>query len=190
MDAMNVAIHRRAMTRQDFLTWVENQEGRWEFDGLQPVAMTGGTNNHGRISGNLYFALRRRLGGACEAMTAEAGGVATVGNKVRYPDVTVTCSPVTGSDRLIPEPVLLFEVVSDSSARDDHGDKRIEYQTIPSVLRYVVVEQDREEVTVFHRSGSGAWLTFRLGGGDVLDMPEVGIEIPVSEMYERVTFGT
>ena len=47
---MNVAIRRRAMTREAFLAWVENQEGRYEFDGSEPVAMISGTNNHGIIS--------------------------------------------------------------------------------------------------------------------------------------------
>ena len=187
---MNVATRSRAMTREEFLLWVEGQDGRYEFDGLQPVAMTGGTNNHGIISGNIYFALRIRLGGdRCRPMTAESGGVATGGNKVRYPDVTVTCAPVPGTDRLIPDPVVLFEVVSDSSVREDYGDKRIEYQAMPSVLRYVVVEQDSDELTVLHRDGHGGWQEFQLREGGILAMPEIGVELPVSEIYERVAFG-
>ena len=116
---MDVAVRRHTMTREAFLAWTGSQEGRWEFDGFQPVAMTGGTN-HGIIPGNIYFGLRQRLGGRpCRPMTGESGGVATAGNKVRYPDVTVTCSPVPGTERLIPAPVVVFEVVSPSAERDD-----------------------------------------------------------------------
>lgn len=184
---MNVAIRHRPMTREAFLAWIGSQEGRWEFDGFQPVAMTGGTNGHGIISGNIYFGLRRRLsGGLCRSMTAESGGVATTGNKVRYPDVTVTCSPVLATDRLIPAPVIAFEVVSPSSEREDHHEKAQEYQSLPSVMRYAVVEQDRKQVRVLHRDGDGAWREFGLCGGDALDMPEIGVVLPLDEIYEGV----
>ncbi len=103
---MPAAARRRAMTREEFLSWVEDQDGRYEFDGFEPVAMTGGTNNHGIISGNIYFALRRRLGGngPCRPLTAESGGIATLGGKVRYPDVSVTCSTVSGTRQADPRP--------------------------------------------------------------------------------------
>ena len=61
------------MTREDFLAWAEGQQARYEFDGFEPVGMTGGTNNHGTISrninGQLYLSLR---GKACRSM-AQAG---------------------------------------------------------------------------------------------------------------------
>ena len=185
---MNKAL-RRPMTQREFLSWVEAQEGRFEFDGLQPVAMTGGTNNHGIISGNLYFALRRQLGsGPCRPLTAEAGAVATIGNKVRYPDVTVTCSPIVGTDRLIPEPVVVFEVTSAASAQHDHGDRRIEYQALPSVTCYVVAEQSHQEVTVYRRDGTGALsgATLRAGG---LDLSEIGAVLTMDGIYAGVALG-
>ena len=183
---MQLATRRHAMTREEFLSWAENQELRYEFDGFAPVAMTGGTNNHGLISGNIYFALRSCLGTSpCRPMTPESGGVATIGTKVRYPDATVTCSPITGADRLIPDPVVLFEVASATSARDDHVDKRIEYQTIASVLRYVVVEQSRKELRVFQRGADGTWLDYLLGEHDRLEMPEIGVVLTVAEIFTR-----
>ncbi len=54
---MNVAL-RKPMTREEFFHWAEAQEGRYEFDGFQPVAMTGGTNSHGLIVANLIIGLR------------------------------------------------------------------------------------------------------------------------------------
>lgn len=175
------------MSREEFFLWAESQDGRYEFDGSQPVAMTGGTNGHGIICGNTYFALRRRLaGGPCRPMAAESGGVATAGNKVRYPDAAVTCSPVAAAERLIPEPVVLFEVVSPSSVHEDHVDKRVEYQALPSVQRYVVVEQSRKQLTVHARGAAGAWREDTLDGSAVLEMPEIGVTLPIAELYEDV----
>ncbi len=60
---MNIAL-RKPMTVEQFLAWEERQELRWEFDGLQPVAMTGGTDGHEVIGGVLRALLRERLRGS------------------------------------------------------------------------------------------------------------------------------
>ncbi len=185
---MNVAL-RRTMTREDFLAWVEGQEERYEFDGLQPVAMTGGTNNHGviarNLNGQLYLLLR---GKACQSMTAEGGGVATVGDKVRFPDATVTCSPIPGTERLVPDPVVVFEVLSASSAQTDQITKRLEYQAVPSIRRYVLIDQTKIGLIMHVRHDEGAWNTEPLKARDILRLPEIGVEIPVDDLYEGVRF--
>lgn len=184
---MNVALHK-PMTTADFLDWVEGQDGRFEFDGFQPVAMTGGTNNHGIISGNLYVALRQRLArGPCRPMNADSGGVATVAGKVRFPDATVTCSPIRGEDRLIPEPVVVIEVVSRTSHELDHVIKAIEYGTVPSIQAYVIVEQSRHSIRVLRRGSDGRWVEDRepLTRG-MLELPQISTSIPVGEIYEGV----
>jgi Uma2 family endonuclease len=58
---MSTALRTPRMTREQFFAWAQADGGRWEFDGFEPVAMTGGTVNHSRISGNLHTALRNRL---------------------------------------------------------------------------------------------------------------------------------
>jgi Putative restriction endonuclease len=81
------------MTREQLFAWAEADGGRWEFDGFEPVAMTGGSVNHSRITRNLHAALGSRLrGSGCESFGPDAG-VATVGDIVRYPDALVTCTP-------------------------------------------------------------------------------------------------
>ncbi len=178
------------MTRDEFLLWVEGQEGRYEFDGFQPVAMTGGTNTHGRIISNLNGQLYARLRGrSCQSMPSDGGGVATIGNRVRYPDATVTCSPIIGTDRLIPDPVIVFEVLSPSSARDDETMKKLEYQALPTIRRYILIDYLKVAVTVHARPGEGNWeSTARLRAGDIIELPEIGIAIAVDELYERVSF--
>ena len=59
---MNIAL-RKPMTVEQFLAWEERQELRWEFDGFEPVAMTGGTDAHEAIGGVLRALLRERLRG-------------------------------------------------------------------------------------------------------------------------------
>jgi Uma2 family endonuclease len=180
---------RRTMTREDFLAWAEGQEGRYEFDGTQPVAMTGGTNNHGTITSNLHGQLYVRLRGKrCRPMTAEGGGVATVGEKVRFPDATVTCSPIPGAERLIPDPVVVFEVLSATSEQTDQTIKKLEYQAVPSIRRYILIDQTKVALTVHWRNDGGAWQTAPLAAGGVLELPEIGISIPINDLYEGVAY--
>ena len=77
------------MTREQFFDWAQAQDVRYEFDGCQPVAMTGGTINHSQMTQNVHCALRTRLrGGACRPLRPDAG-VATVAEAVRYSDAVV-----------------------------------------------------------------------------------------------------
>lgn len=187
---MNVAF-RRGMTREEFLAWAEGQEGRYEFDGFAPVAMTGGTAGHGIISRNLNGQLYQLLqDGPCQSMTAEGSGVATIGDIVRYPDATVTCSPIDTKMRLTPDPVVVFEVLSPSSTHVDLVEKTIEYKAVLSIKRYVIIEQDRVEMRGYMRQTDGEWTeTPPLRAGGTLDLPEIGIAIPLAAIYRGASSG-
>lgn len=158
---MTVAF-QRAWTRQQFLDRAEAQEERYEFDGFRPVAVTDGNANHGTIIGDILFALIGRLGnGPCRALGPDAG-VETAGEAVRFPDVLVTCTPHKGTDRVIPGVVIVFEVISPTSGRNDRIVKPREYATVPSILRYVIVEFTTVGLTVFSRTAADhPWLSRR-----------------------------
>src|SRR5689334_16267230 len=121
------------MSREEFFSWAEAQDGRYEFDGFQPVAMVGGTVNHSRITLNIHFALHSRLrGSGCEPLGPNAG-LGTIGDAVRYPNALVTCTRTPGDLRLVPGVVVVFEVLSPSSGRTDRIEKLLEYRTVPSI---------------------------------------------------------
>jgi Uma2 family endonuclease len=185
---MNIPL-RRAWTRDEFFAWAAGQEGRYEFDGLAPVAMTGGTINHAMIMRNLHRALDRRLrGGACRPLGPDAG-VATVGDAVRYPDALVTCSALDGAALTVPGVVVVFEILSSGTSRTDRIVKVREYAAVASIRRYVIVESTSVGLTVLERDQPGdAWRASTLTEADALRMPEIGIEIPVTECYEDVGF--
>ena len=187
LPAMNIALRKLQMTRDQFFAWAEVQDTRYEFDGFQPVAMTGGTVNHSQITQNIHFALRTRLRGTgCRPLGPDAG-VATIGDAVRYPDALVTCTRVTGTAHTVEGVVVVFEVLSPTSGRTDRIVKLREYRAVPSIRRYVILEHSSIGLTVFARAdGDAAWTATALTAEDTLPMPEVGIEIPVAEFYEDV----
>lgn len=182
---MNIATRIPAMTQDAFLEWVQTQDGRFEFDGLQPVAMTGGTSNHSRAIVNLHVALRARLrGGPCIVLGPDAG-LATSDSAVRYPDVMVSCAEHPGTSLLIPGVVIVFEVISPSSDRNDRSVKLREYRSVPTIRRYVIMETAYAGLTVFARQTADAdWTAAALAPNEVLDLPEIGASIRVAELYE------
>jgi Uma2 family endonuclease len=183
---MNVAL-RKPMTIDQFLLWEERQELRYEFDGFRPLAMIGGTAAHSAIQRNLLVALANRLHDSpCQPHGSELK--IRVAEGIRYPDAFVVCTPVPPRSTVVTDPVVIFEVVSESSVTTDFVTKNAEYRATPSVQRYVVLQQTKAAAAVFSRKGDD-WLADLLSGEDaVLRMPEIGIEIPISEIYRRVEF--
>nr|WP_294508174.1 Uma2 family endonuclease [uncultured Rhodopila sp.] len=176
-------------TVERFLIWAARQEERYEFDGTQPVAMTGGSGRHSRIMGNIHAALRARLRGTRCSYFGPDLGVRTGGDKVRFPDALVTCTKFPETEPLAPDPVVVFEVLSPDSGRRDRIEKVGDYASVASIRRYVIVESSGVGLLVLHRQqGDAAFAALRLSGEHTLALPEIGIEIPVAEIYEDVDF--
>ncbi len=183
---MNLAL-RRPMALAEFLEWVERQPLRYEFDGVGPVAMTGGTAGHADIQANLAAALRTRLrGNPCRFYGSDLKFQVAEGH-VRYPDGMVVCSPVDRTATVIYDPVIVFEVLSPSTAGNDRIVKAREYQATPSVQRYVMLEQDAVGATVYARCGE-AWTHEILVADSILALPEIGVSLPLTELYEGLVF--
>jgi hypothetical protein len=88
---------------------------------------------------------------------------------------------------LVDDPVVILKVLSDSTARTDIGAKNREYEATPSVQRYVVLEQELVAGTMFERM-NGDWIGRLLRPDSILRMPEIGIEVPIRELYQGVEF--
>lgn len=175
----------------EFLAWEERQDRKWEYDGSGPVAMVGVTVAHAVIQRNLTAALHGRLRGTpCHfygpELKIEAAG------SIRYPDGFVACSPAAANDRVLRDPVVVFEILSESTQATDRIVKAREYRDTPTVRRYVMLEQDRAAATIHARDGHATdgdrWVVTILLAGEVLELPELGIALPMAELYEDLTF--
>ncbi|MBV9812810.1 MAG: Uma2 family endonuclease [Acetobacteraceae bacterium] len=180
---MTVAL-RETWTIERFLAWEDAQEGRHEFDGRRIVEATGGTRAHQRIVSNLIRALEDALDP--ERFDAVPEMRLAVGGSVRYPDVTVVAGRVPDAERTLRDALVLFEVVSPDSLDLDHGAKRAEYAGLPSIRRYVILEQTRAAATVLERQ-AGGWVP--VAAAAELAMPELGITLPLAAVYRGVRFG-
>ena len=182
---MNVAY--QPWTTERFLAWEARQERKFEFDGFQPLAMVGVRAAHSTIQRNTITALANRLRGkTCQPHGSDLK-IAVANGSIRYPDAFVVCTPVAPDATIVHDPVVVFEILSESSATTDLVVKNSEYRATPSIQHYVVLEQTRAVVVVFSRAG-GEWVAERLAGADaIVRLPEIGIDTPITELYLDVT---
>src|SRR5437764_6674816 len=110
----------KPMSRDEFLAWEREQPERYEFDGFGATMVTGGSLAQPTITMNIAGALRQALRGTgCRPFASDAKVIAS--GSVRYPDVSVTCTPIDARQDIVPEPVLVVEVISPSTAHLDNG---------------------------------------------------------------------
>jgi Uma2 family endonuclease len=175
----------KPMTLDEFVAWEERQELRYEFDGIDARAMTGGTAAHARLQIGLLRALGRRLRGKpCQEYGSELK--VRTDTSIRYPDAFVSCTRPVPDSTFAPDPVVIFEILSRSTARVDLGAKNAEYQSIPSLRVYVVLDQARVAAQIFRRNPEGDWIYEALGPEGTLDLAEIGVAVPLMEIYEDV----
>lgn len=165
-------------------------EIRHEYVEGRVYAMAGASDDHNRIAGNLFNELSNRLrGGKCEAFINDM--------KVRippkfadafyYPDVLVTCDSDDNAKYFRERPSYIFEVLSPDTERTDRREKAIAYRQIPNIKTYVLFEQERVAATIL-RSAEVGWDSEIIEGlGAVLNLSEIGVEIPLERIYERTT---
>ena len=173
----------KPLTVKEFLDWERSQEPRYEFDGIQPVAMTGGSRAHNRITTRLTGALVSIVKPPCEACGPDLK-VLTPG-RVRYPDASVVCNEANDDDNAdIVAPTVVFEVLSPSTALTDRRVKAVEYAGVPTIMAYVMLETDRPEITVRRRSTG--WEAETIAGLEAeLLLPEIEVTIPLATIYAR-----
>jgi Uma2 family endonuclease len=178
------AAHDAPMTIAAFLEWEPGQEARYEFDGFNPVAMNGGTWGHWAIQRNLMGVLIDGLRGH-RCQPCGSGMKVRTAAGIRYPDAFVVCSPVMPDVEVVTDPVIVFEILSPSTATIDHIEKNQEYRHTLSIQCYVILEQTTAAATVFRRV-AGDWVGHLQIGDTVLDLPEIGMTVRLTDLYAGV----
>jgi Uma2 family endonuclease len=184
-----------AWSKARFLAWVETQPEwcHYEFDGFRPVAMAPATVGHNRIGRNIRETIRPRLPADMPCDTyGPQDAIETVGGALREPDAFIACSQPHMNAVAVAAPVVVFEVISPGrqNRRRDDEEKVDEYESVPSILRYAVVESESRAFRVFWREpGERAWRRAPPDAAGPIRIPEFGIEITLDEVYAGIEFG-
>jgi len=172
---------------EEYLEGERRSEIRHEYVGGRVYAMAGSSDDHNRIVLNICGELRERLRGKrCEPFMADMKLKMPGSEAFYYPDVLVACDPTDNASYFRERPTVVFEVLSPDTERTDQREKRFAYRLVASLKVYVIVAQDRRELTVLRRGRAGPWKEQVVSGRNgVLRLPELKLEIPLSHIYER-----
>ena len=172
----------KLMSLDEFLGWEREQPERHEYvDGVIRM-MTGGSLDHSTIASNLWMSLREKLKGTgCRPFRGDAKVLAH--QSVRYPDLSVTCSAIHGTDDVVPNPVVVIEIISPSTAREDRGRKKIDYFATPSIRQYAIIEQEERLIDLYTRTDAG-WIDEVVVDDGVLNLWAIGVAISLDAIYE------
>jgi len=175
----------RRMNVTEFLAWASTQpRGRYELVRGEVVAMAPERALHNIVKLEVVLALRnavRRAGLPCTVFTD--GMTVVIDNEhSREPDAAVQCGISTDLDSMILEaPLIVAEVTSPSSERDDTGDKLVEYFSVPSIQHYLIVNPTKK-VVVHHARDGGGKISTRIASDGEIDLAPPGITVPVAEL--------
>jgi Uma2 family endonuclease len=164
------------------------------FDG-DVFAMVGAKINHNRININLAGELRNTFKAdksPCEVLSNDMR--VKIENNYTYPDIVIFCGDAQFEDNkfdTLTNPVIIIEILSDSTEAFDRGDKFTYYRAIPALKEYILVSQKKYHVEQYIRSDNGKWEYRSYESPDqMLNMESVNCDVLLSEIYLNVNFET
>lgn len=178
---------------EEYLQLEDAAEERSEYCNGEIFTMAGGTPNHNRISlnvsGELNFKLRKTN---YQVYMADVKLWIPQRNNFKYPDVMIIEGNPTYYDNrkdVLLNPIVIIEVLSDSTKDYDRGDKFQQYRSLESLLHYILISQDSIQVEHYKKIAPFEWLLTELNYPEaILKLTQPELTLALSDIYDRVNF--
>jgi len=173
------------MTRDEYYAWAEQQAtGRFERVNGVVIAMAPERANHNLIKAAVWQLLRSAVAAAglpCQVFTD--GMTIEIGDSDYEPDAVLRCGPkIPANSIVVPDPLVIVEVLSPSTSAIDRAWKLKEYFRVPTLRHYLIIWADMQQVAHHRRDDAGDIETQTVVAGKImLDPP--GIQIAISDIY-------
>ncbi|MBF0232265.1 MAG: Uma2 family endonuclease [Desulfamplus sp.] len=192
---MNAQSKRKEkLTPQEYLEFERTTDIRHEYFDGEIFAMVGASLNHNRINGNILQKLKNQIeGSSCDAFSSDMRvKVETIG-KYTYPDIVIVCGDIEletiGGMETMLNPIVIIEILSDSTEAYDRGTKFQNYRLVSSLQEYILVSQSSCLVEKYVRSDEGSWRYLSYENMEhTMVIESVKCELMLSDIYYRVEF--
>ena len=177
-------------TETDYLTFEEGSETKNEYFDGQIYAMAGASAKHSVITVNILSELRTQLRKKnCTVYGSDMRIKVNETGLYTYPDISVACEDrklIGDKTNTLLNPVVIVEVLSDSTESYDRGAKFEHYRQLSSLKEYVLVSQNDKKLEKFSRNSNGKWeLSETTNEVTELDLPSIGCKLSIDEIYEK-----
>ncbi len=177
-----------AFSFADYLAWEDGQLEKHEFVRGEYLAMAGARRIYVTVSGNLFAGFKIHLRGTpCRTYMADMKLRVEAADSGFYPDVMVSCDARDyTADLYLRHAVLVVEVLSDSTAAYDRGDKFADYRKLPSLQEYAIVDIAARRVECFRRNADNHWVLYDFTGDAECEFASIGLSMPLAAVFENV----
>jgi Uma2 family endonuclease len=186
------------MTEEQYLVLDEATDGKYErLNGmvtmLRPPSslygadesildMVSGSDAHAALCIRLGALLSSQLEDApCLVYSSDRRLKLPQGNYL-FPDLTVACGEATGS--LPADPTVIIEILSPATEKRDRGAKFTVYKTLPSLMEYVLIGSEVQEIIVYRRESN--WRPYHYQSGDLVELTSISVRFPFEAVYRRI----
>lgn len=185
---MGDSVLKKEISIKEYIELEEKSLQKHEFFGGEIYAMAGGKPSHALIANNIAAELRNHLKGKpCLAYNSDLA-IATAEDEFVYADASVICGEIEHypeHPNAAKNPIIIVEVLSDSSEKYDRGEKFRKYQQISSLREYVLIAQDTIRVEVYSKHDNIIFWQYRSyeSLNDTIELKSINCTIALSDIY-------
>jgi Uma2 family endonuclease len=178
------------LTPEEYLAIERKAEYKSEYIDGEMYAMSGASLRHNKIVGNVVGQLfQQLLGRPCSVLPSDMKVGMPDSRKFFYPDVSVLCGEAQFYDErrdIILNPILIVEVLSESTAAFDRGEKFESYQQLVSLQEYILISQDKKFIQHYVRQTPESWIyTAAFGNEGFLTLPSIECTLSLQLIYDK-----
>lgn len=173
----------------EYLKGELNSDVKYEYVDGAVYAMAGASEKHNLIAGNIFRELGNHLkkqNSVCKTFMSDMKvKIRDIMSCFFYPDVMVVCDDKDNDSQYYKNsPVIIVEVLSQSTRKNDSSTKMIHYFNIPTLQEYVLIEQDFCQIQVFRKIEH--WNTTFYFLGDEITFKSINVTLSVEDIYYQV----
>ncbi len=178
-------------TPEEYLEIERKSEFRSEYYAGEMFALAGASKQHNLIAGNIFAAFHRQfIARSCNVYQSDMRVKVSATGLYTYPDVVVVCGEEKFDDShrdLLLNPVVIVEVLSESTEGYDRGKKFEHYQQIESLTEYLLVAQEPYRIERYVRQTAAQWLyTEAHQAEDVVKLETIDCALALKDVYAKV----
>lgn len=186
-----IPVSKKKYTVEEYFKLDRESEGNFEYYHGEIIEMSGVLPNHARVERNLMVKLSpRAFEKSCEVFPAHLRVKVPAVPTYRYPDLTAVCGGAKfveiGGLQCLENPMLIVEVLSESTESYDQGEKFRLYKSIESFREYLLISQNTPNITLYQKHNERFWLRSDYTTGETLQITTLDFELSVDEVYQSV----
>ena len=187
------AVLKQNYTLEEYFELDRSSNANFEYFNGEIFEMSGVSPNHARIERNLLFRLTQKaFDKNCEVFPANLRIKVPDLPPYRYLDLSVVCNEAKfetiGGLECLVNPKMLVEVLSNSTASFDKGDKFMFYKSIASFDEYLLISQFKKSITQYIRHSGRFWLRGDYEAGETIKIMTLDFDLELDEIYQGVVF--